>query len=128
MPLLLLLAACSTPPPPLPPPPPPPPPVAAVDEPPRHAARAFLDAAAARDADAMLLLLSSRWRAGLSPAKLLADLDAGGTLAADRLGRARATLLTPAQLTADEARFPIDGTHALRLVREPDGWRVDELP
>ncbi len=125
--VLLLLAGCATPPP-RPPARPAPPPILAADEPARHAARAFLDAATARDGDAMLLLLSDRWRARLSPDRLLADLDTGGAIAADRLARARLALLHPATLGPTEARFELDAEHALRLVRESDGWKLDELP
>lgn len=126
LPLVLLLVGCVTPP--APPRPALPPPVVAADDEPRRVARAFFDAAAARDGEAMLLLLSARWRGQLSPAKLLGDLDAGGLLATDRLARARVALLAPGTVTRDAALFPLDEAHALRLVREPDGWRLDELP
>ena len=90
-------------------------------------AEAFFRAVEAEAWDDAYSLLSERWRARLTPARLAADREQGGALAADRLARARRALDQPAAEGEDEARFPIGAGKELRLVRESGGWRMDAL-
>jgi len=116
LPGTILLAACATAP-------------AAAPAPatPADAAAAFVRAVEGRDWERAYGLLSARWRARLTPARLAADWEAGGALAADRLTRARLALAEEPVAAGDEARFPIGAGQELRLVRESGRWRIDAL-
>ena len=74
-------------------------------------------------------LLSTRWRAGGSPARLGTDLRGAGPTAADQLARVRAALAAgaPVEVTAGTARVALGGGRAAALVPEDGGWRVDAL-
>ncbi|WP_373049096.1 hypothetical protein [Vulgatibacter sp.] len=92
---------------------------------PASAATRFLDAVEAARWDDAFLLLSERWRASLTPARLAADWEQGGALAADRLERARLALREQPRREGDRVRFGAAGGSGLVLVEEPGGWRVD---
>lgn len=87
----------------------------------------FLGAVDAGDFDTAYRLLSGRWRARLTPERLQDDLWEGGAVARDRLARARMAAGGPAIREDGEARFPIGGGKAVRLVWEGNAWKVDAL-
>jgi hypothetical protein len=74
-------------------------------------------------------LLSARWRAGGSPARLGTDLRGAGPTAQDQLARVRAALASgaPVEVSDGAARVPLGGGRAASLVAEDGGWRVDAL-
>ena len=71
-------------------------------------------------------LLSARWRAAYTPARLAADYAGGGPLAREAVARARAALRagTALEVEGKRAVLPVDGGRAL-LLAEAGGWRVD---
>jgi hypothetical protein len=101
--------------------------LAAAAATPERALGAFLDAAGAGDFTAAYALLAGPLRERYTPEALARDFRAEPE-AASRLARARAALARPAERASDaEARFPLGPQRAVRLVREPDGWRVAAL-
>jgi hypothetical protein len=74
-------------------------------------------------------LLSARWRAGSSPARLQTDLRGAGPYAVDQLARVRAALAAgaPVEIADGAARVPLGDGRAAALVAEGGGWRVDAL-
>lgn len=94
-------------------------------------------------------LLSGRWRAAYTPARLAADHEGAGTVARDAAERVLALLAAGTPLVADPdsghpepgarpaphanssggARLvlPVGGGRAAALVAEDGGWRVDAL-
>jgi hypothetical protein len=80
--------------------------------------------------EAAYALLSARWRARETPARLANDLATSGSVGQDAVRRVRALLSAGARPTlprADLAVLDIGVDAAARLVREGDGWRVDAL-
>ncbi len=74
-------------------------------------------------------LLSARWRAGTTPARLAADWSASGPVGPEAAARVRALLAagTPLQIGPREATLAVGQGRQARLVREPEGWRVEAL-
>ena len=74
-------------------------------------------------------LLSARWRARETPARLASDLAAAGPVGRDAVRRVRSLLAAGAALAvrADAATLAVGADRAARVVREPEGWRVDAL-
>jgi hypothetical protein len=114
--LLLALAGCAA-----------APPRPSPDPGPGQVLERFLVAVGRHDMDTAYELLSGRWRARLTPDRLARDLDEGGDVAADRLARARLAARSDPLVEGDLAAFSIGDGRAVRLVREPGGWRVDAL-
>ncbi len=74
-------------------------------------------------------LLSGRWRARETPARLAADLAASGPVGRDAVRRVRALLAAGAPVAVDGevATLAVAADRAARLVREGGTWRVDAL-
>jgi hypothetical protein len=89
----------------------------------------FADALDAGRLDEAHALLSARWRAGGSPARLGTDLRGAGPTAADQLARVRAALAAgaPVEIAGGAARVALGGGRAAALVAEDGGWRLDAL-
>jgi hypothetical protein len=89
----------------------------------------FADALEAGRLEEAHALLSLRWRAGSSPARLGTDLRGAGPTASDQLARVRAALAAgaPLEVSAGSARIALGGGRAAALVAEDGGWRVDAL-
>jgi hypothetical protein len=86
----------------------------------------FLDAAERRDFPAAWTMLSARWRARYTPARLQSDFDAE-PLVKDRLALARAGLAGPWQVEKNSAALGLGEGRTLRLEREGELWRVAAL-
>ncbi len=73
-------------------------------------------------------LLSARWRAAYTPARLQADYAGAGPLAREAAARVQAAIRagTPLRVEDGRAWLPLAGGRAL-LVSEEGGWRVDAL-
>ncbi len=73
-------------------------------------------------------LLSARWRAAYTPARLRADYAGAGPLAREAVARVQAAMRagTPLQEEDGRAWLPV-GTGRALLVAEDGGWRVDAL-
>jgi hypothetical protein len=88
-------------------------------------------AAAAEDGrwEEAYALLSARWRARTSPARLEADWRASGPVGPEAAARVLALLRSGAPLTVGrrEALLPVAEGRRARLVAENGGWRVDAL-
>jgi hypothetical protein len=100
-----------------------------ADGPPRIALARFVTAIdAQRWADAYALL-SARWRARLTPARLASDYANSGSMGRVAADRVRALLTGGAPLTVREgtALLEIGEGRSAVLVREGDTWRVDAL-
>jgi hypothetical protein len=95
----------------------------------RAALEAFSAAVAAERWDEAYALLSARWRARETPARLAGDLAASGPVGRDALGRVRALLAAGAPLSTDgdSAALPVGSDRAARLLLEGGAWRVDAL-
>jgi hypothetical protein len=89
-------------------------------------AHAFVSATRDRRFDVVLGLLSERWRARSTAARLAADFDVE-PLAEERLRRVEAALAGRPRIEGDTAQLPLGPGRALVLVREATGWRVDRL-
>lgn len=98
----------------------------APEEAPRAALEQFLRAAEARDWPAAYALLAGPLRARYTP-RLLGEDFAREPLARERLARLRAALASPLVLSATEARLPLGGERAARLVLEDGAWRLAAL-
>ena len=74
-------------------------------------------------------LLSARWRGRETPARLASDLAAAGPVGRDAVRRVRSLLAADAPLatSGDVATLAVGAGRAARVVREPEGWRVDAL-
>ncbi len=74
-------------------------------------------------------LLSARWRARSTPARLRSDLAASGAAGRDAVERVRALLARGAALSVgeDRATLSVADGKAARLLREGGSWRVDAL-
>ncbi|HTT71508.1 MAG TPA: hypothetical protein VMG32_09820 [Anaeromyxobacteraceae bacterium] len=75
-------------------------------------------------------LLSARWRARETPARLASDLEASGAVGPDAIRRVRALLAAgarPVVRGGEEAVLAVGEGEAARLVREGGAWRVDAL-
>ena len=104
-------------------------PPAGLDE---RAARAvlarFAAALEARDFERAHGLLSARWRALTSPARLARDFDGSAALAGEAAARARRMAPScPVTLGPDGARLALGDGRAALLVAEAGAWRVDAL-
>ncbi len=73
-------------------------------------------------------LLSARWRAVYTPARLAADYGGAGPLAREAAARVEGALAAGAPLAVEGGRavLPVAGGRAL-LLWEEGGWRVDAL-
>jgi hypothetical protein len=97
------------------------------------AARASLErfarALGASRFDEALSLLSGRWRAAYTPARLARDLDGAGPYGREARDRVLATLAARAawELSPGRARLPLGPGRAAVLVAEGGAWRVDAL-
>ena len=122
-----LLAACA---PARPLPPPNPPDERRSPDEPGAVLEAFVAALDQGRFEAAYALLSARWRARETPARLASDLKASGSVGEDAIRRARALLSAGARTQRprpDLAVLDIGANAAARLVREGDLWRVDAL-
>lgn len=74
-------------------------------------------------------LVSARWRADSSPARLAADWAGAGPYAKDLVARVRAAVAAGGapELSGASARLPLGAGKAAELVAEDGGWRVDAL-
>jgi len=74
-------------------------------------------------------LLSARWRAGTTPARLAGDWAASGPVGPEAAARVRALLASGARLAAGarEASLAVGQGRQARLVREEGAWRVEAL-
>jgi hypothetical protein len=86
----------------------------------------FLDAAERRDFSAAWTMLSARWRARYTPARLQTDFDAEPQVK-ERLARARAALAGPWKVERDAAALGLGEGRTLKLEREGELWRVAAL-
>jgi len=80
--------------------------------------------------EAAYALLSARWRARETPARLAEDYRSSGSVGPDALHRVRALLAAgerPRRTGSDQAVLVIGAEDAARLVREGKVWRVDAL-
>jgi len=95
----------------------------------RAALLRFADALEAGRLDEAHALLSARWRAGGSPARLGTDLRGAGPTASDQLARVRGALAAgaPVEVSGATARLALGSGRAAALVAEDGGWRVDAL-
>jgi hypothetical protein len=92
----------------------------------RAALEAFLAAAEAGDFAEAWRWLAEPLRARYTPSRLEQDFLAE-PLSKERLERARAALASPPSIEAQHTVFPIGEGKAVRLVREPGGFRVVSL-
>jgi len=74
-------------------------------------------------------LLSARWRARSTPARLAADWTASGPVGPEAAARVRALLASGERLAGGprEATLAVGEGRRARLLREEGGWRVDAL-
>ncbi|MBI5066631.1 MAG: hypothetical protein HZB56_00205 [Deltaproteobacteria bacterium] len=74
-------------------------------------------------------LLSAAWRARTTPARLAADWTASGPVGPEAAARVRALLAAGTALAVGprEASLAVGQGRQARLVREPEGWRVEAL-
>jgi hypothetical protein len=86
----------------------------------------FLDAADRRDFPAAWTMLSARWRARYTPARLQSDFDIEPQVK-ERLARARAALAGPWRVEKDSAALGLGEGRTLKLEREGELWRVAAL-
>lgn len=97
-------------------------------ETPRAAVRTFVRALDARRYDVLLRLVPDRDRGPLTAEGLRAFWEAHD---ADRhrqlLVKVRAALAAPLVESGDEAHLPLAGDGEVRLVREPGGWKIEQL-
>lgn len=98
----------------------------AGDGPLQKALSDFLDAAERRDFSTAWTMLSARWRARYTPARLQTDFDAEPQVR-ERLARARAGLGGPWKVEKDSAALGLGEGRTLKLVREGELWRVAAL-
>jgi hypothetical protein len=105
----------------------PPPAVDGAD--PRAVLDRFAEALDGERWDAAYALLSPRWRARATPARLASDLAASGAVGRDAVARVRALLAAGAPLVEQGAvaTLAVGEGKAARLVREGAVWRVDAL-
>jgi hypothetical protein len=91
----------------------------------RRASAAVVDG---RTAEA-LPLLSARWRAVYTPARLATDLGGAGPAAREAAGRVLRALDEGVALErgGDRARLPVGADRAAVLVAEGGSWKVDAL-
>lgn len=123
--LLAFLPGCVTAPAPRPPPPGPLPEAPRGSEA-RRTLEAFLGAALARRFDEVLPLLARPLRERYGTAERLAQDFVADPVAAERLAGARRAAAS-LEASANEARLEWAPGRVLRLVREPEGWRVATL-
>ncbi len=86
----------------------------------------FLAAVDAKDFSRALALTSASWRQRYTVEQFAADF-ATEPLASERVTRVRAALALPVQLTEHAASIPLGEGRVLRLLQEPDGFRVSAL-
>jgi hypothetical protein len=92
----------------------------------RATVEAFLAAAEARDFERVFPLLARAWRERYGHAARLAQDFEAEPLATERVTRIKAALAKLAE--RDEAAvLEWAPGHTLRLVREPEGWRITQL-
>lgn len=87
---------------------------------------AFLAAAEARNFPKVYGLLSADLQGRYTPDRLEKDF-AAEPLASERLARARAAVGQPCVLKEGSALLPLGAGKAVRLVKEPAGYRIAEL-
>jgi hypothetical protein len=95
----------------------------------RQALERFAGAAEAGRWQEAWPLLSARWRARTTPARLADDFRASGPVGPEALARVRALLASGAALSLREreAVLAVGQGRNARLVAEEGGWRVDAL-
>lgn len=96
---------------------------------PAEALERFTAALAAQRWPEAYALLSGRWRAGYTPARLAADWSAAGPVGRDAADRARALLAAgqPFAVHGRTATLTVGEGRAAVLVEEEGAWRVDAL-
>jgi hypothetical protein len=74
-------------------------------------------------------LLSARWRARTTPSRLATDWASSGPVGPEAAARVRALLASGAPLAVGprQATLAVGQGRQARLVREPEGWRVEAL-
>jgi hypothetical protein len=79
--------------------------------------------------DAAYALLSARWRARETPARLASDLAASGSVGRDAVRRVRALVGAgaPVRQSGGVATLAVGTGKEARLVQESGAWRVDAL-
>jgi hypothetical protein len=95
----------------------------------REVLHRFARAVQARRWPEAYALLSDRWRASYTPARLAADHEAAGPVSRDAAERVLALLAagTPLERDGGHVALPVGAGRAATLVAEPGGWRVDAL-
>lgn len=101
-------------------------PARASDEDVRRVLGEFLDAAERREFTAVWTMLSARWRARYTPARLESDFEAEPQVR-ERLARARAASGGALVLEPDRAALTLGEGKSLKLEREGQQWRVAAL-
>jgi hypothetical protein len=88
----------------------------------------FAEALEARDFERAHGLLSSRWRALTTPARLARDFEGASALATEAAARARREAPScPVRLAPGSARLVLGEGREAALVAEGGVWRVDAL-
>ncbi len=97
-------------------------------EPPAAVLTRFVDALEAGRWTQAGGLLSARWRAAYTPARLAADYAGAGPLAREAVARVQTAIRAGTPLVVEDGRawLPVGAGRAL-LVAEEGGWRVDAL-
>jgi len=96
---------------------------------PEEALQHFAEAAEDGRWEEAYALLTARWRAGATPARLEADWRASGPVGREAAARVLALLRSGARLEVGsrEATLAVAEGRRARVVPEAGGWRVDAL-
>ncbi len=107
----------------------PPPPAGTDDAAAREVLGRFARALDAGRFDEAHALLSTRWRAAYTPARLALDFRGAGPAAREAAARVAAQVAAegPVERHREGARLPVGGGRAALLVAEAGSWRVDAL-
>jgi hypothetical protein len=107
----------------------PPPPAGTDEAAAREVLARFARAVEAGRFDEAHALLSERWRAATTPARLAVDFRGAGPTAREAAARALAQLAAgaPVERSREGARLAVGGGRSALLVAEAGGWRVDAL-
>ena len=88
---------------------------------------AFIEAAKRGDFEVCYQALASPLRERYTPSRLAQDFTAVKGTAEDKLERAKAALAHEPRMESGRAEFAISDRKAVKLVYEPDGWKVSAL-
>jgi hypothetical protein len=110
-------------------PPFPPPPTGLGEGEAREVLRRFAAAVETGRVDEAQALLSARWRAGYTPARLPADLAGAGPAGREAAARVRSAIAAGAPLRREQGRasLPVGPGREAVVVAEDGSWRVDAL-